>query len=385
MKKTCIAIAAGILAFANLALADILPPGQKVVPVCASFSNTESMLNTMAVYGYETGVTGEKVDFSSFIDGECFKPGYKFNTYKVYGVKTDHALKINAEIDAGTYDPSKDTEAYPASIQPEMGYLNVDSALTTTEIKNIYKIIGFDEEKHVLTIVPLQYEESKSDRTTPFIFKGGIFTVSAGYPDAGILTDTTIFSDVTKDTPYYYSIKYLKENNIVSGYPDGTFKPDNTINRAELAKIIVGAFHSASVADCMAHYASQSSTVVKLFTDVSVDMLSSSVQPPWYLDYVCVGKLDGFIKGYPDGSFKPSQEINFVEAAKIILGGFGTITETSDPWYKGYVEYLASRGAIPPSIQYFNQKITRGEMAEIIFRLKANYTASPSQKYSDLK
>jgi len=391
MKKTLIAIAAGILAFANLALADILPPGQTVVPVCASFGNTESMLNDMAVYGYETAPGGDKVDFSSFIDGECFKPGYKFNTYKVYGVKTEHALQLNAEIDAGTYDPSKDPEAYPASIEPEMGYKYVSTPSTLTEIKNIYKIIGFDEAKHVLTIEPLRTEQYDSATQTPLIIEGQVTPVSGdiitdGYGGSGHNTGDTVFNDVDSSSPYFNALKMLKDGNIISGYPDGTFKPDNTINRAELAKIIVGAaFTPDDISMCMAYYSSQSSTVVNLFSDVSVDMLSSSVQPPWYLDYVCVGKHSGFIKGYPDGSFKPAQDINFVEAAKIIVGGFGEMVMPGDPWYKAYVDELANKNAIPKTITTFNQKITRGEMAEIIYRMKANVTNLASQKYSDLK
>lgn len=375
------------MAFANLALADILPPGQTVVPVCASFSNTESMLNTMAVYGYETGPGGDKVDFSSFIDGECFKPGYKFNTYKVYGVKTEHALQLNAEIDAGTYDPTKDTEAYPTSIQPEMGYKYVSEPTTLTEIKNIYKIIGFDEEKHVLTIEPLRTEQYDSASQTPTVIEGQATPVSGDITDGGSGHNTgdVVFNDVDSSSPYFNALKMLKDGNIISGYADGTFKPNNTINRAELAKIIVGAaFLPEDISMCMAYYVNQSSVKVDLFTDVSLDY-NDHVASPWYLDYVCVGKHNGFLKGYPDGSFKPAQDINFVEAAKIIVGGFGEMVMPGEPWYKAYVEELANKNAIPKTITAFDQKITRGEMAEIIYRVKANVTTLASQTYSDLK
>jgi hypothetical protein len=37
------------------------------------------------------------------------------------------------------------------------------------------------------------------------------------------------------------SVEYLKENGVVQGYDDGSFKPENLINRAEFTKIIVGA------------------------------------------------------------------------------------------------------------------------------------------------
>ena len=387
MKKTSIAIIAGVLAFANLAFADIIQPGYTTVPVCASFSNTESMLDIMAVYGYETSVTGGKADFSSFIDGECFNLSYKFNTYKVYGVKTAHALQINADIDVGTYDPSKDPEAYPTSIDLEMGYKEVPDTSTLTEIRNIYKIIGFDETNHVLTIEPLRTEKYDSASQTPTIIEGSITPIVGGDTGgSGHNTGDTVFNDVFSDSPYFTALTYLKDNGIVSGYPDGTFKPDNEVNRAELAKIIVGAFFTSDdITNCMAHYASQSATTVDLFTDVSVNFLSAYGPPAWYLDYVCIGKLHGFIAGYPDGSFKPAQDINFVEAAKIIVGGIGAEIHASDPWYKTYVDELAANGAIPKTITTFDQKITRGEMAEIIYRMKAGVKNLPSQAYSDLQ
>jgi hypothetical protein len=134
----------------------------------------------------------------------------------------------------------------------------------------------------------------------------------------------------------------------------------------------------------MAHYASQSATLVSLFTDVTYTF-GSTAQPVWYLDYVCIGKLNNIISGYPDGSFKPDKNINFVEAAKIITKGLGGDVAVSDPWYKGYVEKLADNGAIPTTITAFAQEITRGEMAEIIYRIKSTASTLPSQTYTDLK
>ena len=46
------------------------------------------------------------------------------------------------------------------------------------------------------------------------------------------------FSDVPPDHDAYEAVEFLKTQNIIGGYPDGTFKPDRTVNRAEAAKII---------------------------------------------------------------------------------------------------------------------------------------------------
>ena len=47
------------------------------------------------------------------------------------------------------------------------------------------------------------------------------------------------FNDVPETDRFYKAIDFVKDNNIVSGYEDGSFKPDNPINRAELLKIII--------------------------------------------------------------------------------------------------------------------------------------------------
>jgi len=54
-------------------------------------------------------------------------------------------------------------------------------------------------------------------------------------PAASIAQTATVssFSDVSSSTTYYgQAITYLKDNNIVQGYADGTFGPDKNINRA---------------------------------------------------------------------------------------------------------------------------------------------------------
>ncbi len=55
------------------------------------------------------------------------------------------------------------------------------------------------------------------------------------------LDTTPMFSDIPVGSTHYYAIKYLKEHNIIHGYDDGTFRSKKEINRAEALKIILGA------------------------------------------------------------------------------------------------------------------------------------------------
>jgi len=62
-------------------------------------------------------------------------------------------------------------------------------------------------------------------------------------------TETVDFSDVTSNTPYYDAIQYVKKEGIVNGYPDGTYQPEKVINRAEFTKIIMEANVDPSLFD----------------------------------------------------------------------------------------------------------------------------------------
>jgi len=153
---------------------------------------------------------------------------------------------------------------------------------------------------------------------------------------------------------YETAIRYLKDNGIVQGYADGSFKPDQTVNRAEFTKIIVGAKLGSN----------PTSSASNCFPDVKTS--------DWYASYVCYAKDAGIIGGYPDGTFKPSNTINLAEAAKILVNTLNvekTEIESSF-WYRVYVEALQNKSYIPSSFNSVSKSVTRGEMSEMIWRIK---------------
>lgn len=183
------------------------------------------------------------------------------------------------------------------------------------------------------------------------------------------------FPDVPSNHPNATAINYVQVQGIVQGYPDGTFRPDNTINRAEFAKIVMATrFSPDDIAACP-HRPGRTGNIFP--SDVGADQ--------WFSAYVCRAIESGIIRGYPDGTFRPDRAINFVEAAKILSTSQISIelSEVADPWFANYVNAMASKAAIPSSITNFDQSITRGEMAEMIWRLKAEITDQPSKTYQD--
>lgn len=203
-----------------------------------------------------------------------------------------------------------------------------------------------------------------------------VFFTLAAILSVGMLSvASAAFSDVSLSTQYADAINYAETNSIVSGYPDGSFKPLNRINRAEFTKIIVGA--------ATGYNPSQDPSGYDIYALVGVGF-SDAVSGEWYIPYLRKALSEQIISGYPDGTFKPANDINFAEAAKIIVNGFGYQTATDPIWYKPYVDKLADLKAIPDTITGFDYKINRGEMVEIIYRIKANITTKTSKDYPSL-
>ena len=166
-----------------------------------------------------------------------------------------------------------------------------------------------------------------------------------------------IFDDVPAAHVNATAIAFVRKEGIVKGYADGTFKPDHTINRAEFTKIITSSiFSTEEIANCKGEE--------NIFSDVEPNV--------WYADFVCSAKSAHIIDGYDDGTFRPGSFVNFAEAAKIVVNAFSIEMNTEDHnniWWKPYVFALSRIGGLPPSFTDPNQLLTRGEMAEIIFRV----------------
>lgn len=176
------------------------------------------------------------------------------------------------------------------------------------------------------------------------------------------LLEESPFSDVQIADPDNEAIEFLYEEGIISGYPDGSFKPENTMNRAELMKILVEG----------ADLAPDAETYKDCFPDVGTD---------WYAKYVCYAKARGWVSGYPDGYFRPANSVNRVEALKMLLNSqdveISTPTEepypdvSVDAWYAPYVATAKAVGLLE-EIEIFLDpaaESTREEISEYLYRL----------------
>ena len=116
------------------------------------------------------------------------------------------------------------------------------------------------------------------------------------------------FSDINSSWARPF-IETLAQKNIISGFPDGTFRPDQSVTRAEFAAIVQKAFTQT---------ATQPS---RSFQDVSSGF--------WAAPAVDYASSTGFLSGYTNGTFQPSQGIPKVQALVAIASGLNLQPEGS--------------------------------------------------------
>lgn len=103
------------------------------------------------------------------------------------------------------------------------------------------------------------------------------------------------YSDVSTGQWYNNAVSTMTRAGIVNGYPDGTFRPNAPITRAEMAKIIA--------------------LFAKL--DKTADRFPDAVGH-WAEAYIRLAAGNGWIEGYPDGTFRPNQSITRAETVTMI-------------------------------------------------------------------
>ena len=148
----------------------------------------------------------------------------------------------------------------------------------------------------------------------------------------------------------------------IMGYPDGTVQPEGEITRAEACTIFFRLLTDSS----RDYYFSKTND----YTDVNAG--------DWFNNAISTLSNAGIVTGYNDGTFRPNQPITRGEMAKIIANfanlskGGKTFTDLSGHWSKTYVELAAGNGWIagyPDGSFRPDQKITRAETVTMINRV----------------
>ena len=183
--------------------------------------------------------------------------------------------------------------------------------------------------------------------------------------DNNVKAVAIVFSDIAD----HWAKEWIKDAvnlGFVSGYEDGTFKPDNTITRAEFSTML--------------NKAMQINISEKLnFSDVK--------ESDWFYKEIQKSVAAGFFSGYENNTFRPNNPIKREEVSKVVAGAITTgnidgegATFLNDynsiqEWAKTSVNTVYNKGYIlgyPDKTYMPSKALTRGEAVKIIFEIVDN-------------
>lgn len=175
------------------------------------------------------------------------------------------------------------------------------------------------------------------------------------------------FVDVLETHKHAFAIQTLKDAGMVSGYADGTFKPDQTVSRAEAVAIILKATGITAT-----------KTSAKLpFTDVPEDA--------WYFPMIQKGVSMEKLKGYSDKTFRPDNPVTLPEALALTISFYRVGVKKVDvaeviydgldekAWYAKQAQFAKNKNLIEPDENGRvdpAKALTRGALAELIYRMR---------------
>lgn len=183
--------------------------------------------------------------------------------------------------------------------------------------------------------------------------------------EADEIKTSNLFSDIDGHWAKEW-IESAVDLGFVSGYEDGTFKPERTITRAEFSTMLNNAI--------------QIEITEKLnFSDVR--------ESDWFYNEIQKSVAAGFFSGYENNTFRPNNPIKREEVAKVVAGAITTGNidgegatllkdyNTIQEWAKESVNTVYNKGYILgyPNKTYMPSKaLTRGEAVKIIFEIVDN-------------
>ncbi len=191
----------------------------------------------------------------------------------------------------------------------------------------------------------------------------------------------SLFTDVPPSHPHEEAISWLEDQGIIRGRSDGSFGPEDEINRAEFVRLLINVSGLKSRAGaCLQQFREAYGTKARFLRDVVPDA--------WYEGDVCAALERGIVKGFDDQTFRPDQPVSFAEAAVMLSRAYGLPLPASDPkapWYKPSVQALSEKNAIPNDVVSFTASVSRAIVAEMVYRVATPVSNLPSLSFEKLE
>lgn len=184
----------------------------------------------------------------------------------------------------------------------------------------------------------------------------------------GILASCFLFANITafafedmksSDSVTASAVEDLAQLGVINGYEDGTFRPENSISRAEIVQI---------AANVLPKTVNSGITMISFRgSDIYTDLNDSY----WADNAIGRMTLVGYIDGYEDKSFKPDNRITYSEAIKIIVSmlNYGETAKNSGGYPDGYLK-TAAELKITDGLEFSpEEEASRGDIAIMFERM----------------
>lgn len=158
------------------------------------------------------------------------------------------------------------------------------------------------------------------------------------------------FTDVPDTNSYKNAINRLSTLGVINGYAeDNTFRPDNTITRAEMTKILVTTLNYGDIQQVPAFADSKSH---------------------WAASYIATAANLEIVNGVSETEFEPDNSVTYEQALKMVVCmlGYGDVALSNGGWPEGYKAQASSLKLMKGiTNQQYPQPATRGVIAQLIY------------------
>lgn len=336
------------------------------ITICARDGSYESE-DVEIKNDYYRDIKGSRIDASDlrlmgrtltgYIKNHPFEFARVYRDGKLLGsFRTDKNSYFSVELSESLYNNEvNDLRFYLDSKTVENKKFKITEALDGQKL-----VKGTANAKDEITV----YDASNRKLGSITVNNSGVFTV---FLDRALIYGETIKIEAKDEKGAISKLDYkvtknavetVKAISYIKGYPDGTFRPQANVTRAEAAQMF------ATLLNGGANFGTSSAT---RFSDASDDWFSKAV------NYV-VAK--GLISGYPDGTFKPNESITRAEFAQMISGyvknekkSTTDFQDVKDHWAKDAIDKLYGNKNVsgyPDGSFKPNAKITRAEAVTIL-------------------
>ncbi len=185
--------------------------------------------------------------------------------------------------------------------------------------------------------------------------------------EPALVNKGSTFPDVDTSHWAWAYVERLYAAGLTSGYPDGTYRPENPVTRAEMAVFLLRAEHGADYQP--SSYSSYS------FSDIAGH---------WAADWIEQLHQEGFTNGYPDGTYRPNASATRAEMAVFLLRvkhgldyqppNYDTysFSDIAGHWAANWIEELHQEGytnGYPDGTYRPDNGVTRAEMAVFLCKV----------------